>query len=144
MSVGIIITRLGGNCPVQAEGSFDGMAFYFRARGCSVTCDVDDWTWDGPEYEWPDAGYISEDTARAFIGEAYAEWKVRTTARARMAARYRAHNGWQSEAMQAMLWAVRIEKAIGDAGKPANDWLMAHSQELMTKASAAMKGEDAP
>jgi hypothetical protein len=31
-AAGIVIDSIGGNCPVQAEGSFDGMRFYFRAR----------------------------------------------------------------------------------------------------------------
>lgn len=30
---GIAIDTIGGNCPVQAEGTFDGLHFYFRARG---------------------------------------------------------------------------------------------------------------
>ena len=29
----IKIEWLGGNCPVQAEGTVDGKPFYFRARG---------------------------------------------------------------------------------------------------------------
>lgn len=32
-ALGISIDNLGGNCPVQAEGSFDDKRFYFRARG---------------------------------------------------------------------------------------------------------------
>lgn len=31
--MGITIDSIGGNCPVQAEGSFDDKRFYFRARG---------------------------------------------------------------------------------------------------------------
>lgn len=30
---GVDIKWIGGNCPVQAEGSIDGRPFYFRARG---------------------------------------------------------------------------------------------------------------
>lgn len=30
---GAILDQLGGNCPVQAEGTIDGVRFYFRARG---------------------------------------------------------------------------------------------------------------
>lgn len=33
MALGITIDGIGGNCPVQAEGSFDERRFYFRARG---------------------------------------------------------------------------------------------------------------
>lgn len=29
----IKLDNYGGNCPVQIEGEFDGLAFYFRARG---------------------------------------------------------------------------------------------------------------
>lgn len=32
-AAGIHFDFIGGNCPVQAEGSFDGLRFYFRARG---------------------------------------------------------------------------------------------------------------
>jgi hypothetical protein len=31
-ALGITIETCGGNCPVQAEGSFDAKRFYFRAR----------------------------------------------------------------------------------------------------------------
>ena len=31
--LGIVLETYGGNCPVQIEGSFDGLRFYFRARG---------------------------------------------------------------------------------------------------------------
>lgn len=36
--LGGVIDQLGGNCPVQAEGTIDGQRFYFRARGSS-------WQW---------------------------------------------------------------------------------------------------
>jgi hypothetical protein len=29
----ILFDYIGGNCPVQAEGTIDGAQFYFRARG---------------------------------------------------------------------------------------------------------------
>lgn len=32
-SLNIELDSFGGNCPVQIEGRFDGLAFYFRARG---------------------------------------------------------------------------------------------------------------
>ena len=74
---GVVFEWIGGNCPVQAEGTFDGVPFYFRARGTSVTCEVgtEFWCWDGPVYDWPHAGWISEDTARAYIDTAYHEWR---------------------------------------------------------------------
>ena len=31
--LGITLDSLGGNCPVQAEGSFDSHRFHYRARG---------------------------------------------------------------------------------------------------------------
>lgn len=41
-TLGITIDGVGGNCPVQAEGSFDSKRFYFRARG-------DEWQF----HAWP-------------------------------------------------------------------------------------------
>ena len=29
----IVISMIGGHCPMQAEGTIDGVPFYFRARG---------------------------------------------------------------------------------------------------------------
>ena len=73
-----------GYCPVQAEGTFDGAFFYFRARGENVKLlvgtslskclDAPIWTWAGPQYNWPEAGFIPEDQAVSFIKEAYAQW----------------------------------------------------------------------
>jgi hypothetical protein len=131
---GLTIAWLSGNCPVQAEGTFDGRAFYFRARGASVTCDVGEWTWDGPEYEWPDAGWISEDVARAYIAAAYAEWQRRGEKRALQRAQYRRRNGLHGEAMQHLRFFGAIDAALGDAGKPASDWLMAEAQRLFASA----------
>lgn len=140
MSDGIEISDLGGNCPVQGEGTFDGVPFYFRARGTQVTCDVganvgssvgvdspetpaEEWEWRGPEYEWPDAGWISDDLARAFIGEAYAAWKKRTNLMGQRGA-YRRRNDNQSRVMQCLHMSARISRELGEAGKPAADWLM--------------------
>ena len=36
---GVVFTSRGGACPYQAEGTIDGAAFYFRARG-GVSLDV--------------------------------------------------------------------------------------------------------
>ena len=83
------IGQLGGNCPVQAEGSFDGVAFYFRARYSRWECEVginpptypisaDNWYYDeqyGDEIIEPySAGWMSEDEARVFINQAYERW----------------------------------------------------------------------
>lgn len=114
MSVGIVVGWLGGNCPVQAEGTFDGEAFYFRARGTQVTCEVGEWEWRGPEYEWPDAGYISEAVARAFIGEAYGAWRRRNDATSVNRAEYRARNADMEESMY-LMQAAGLVKHISEA-----------------------------
>lgn len=60
----IRIASLGGNCPVQAEGSIDGKPFYFRARGNSWRMNIGgddpvmrpDWTyWE----EYGDQPYVA-------------------------------------------------------------------------------------
>lgn len=82
----IEITMIGGNCPVQAEGTIDDEPFYFRARGQGWSLSVGgddvmmDPKWhhseqygDGPF----DAGWMPEDEALAFIEQsatAFAAW----------------------------------------------------------------------
>lgn len=77
----------GGNCPVQAEGTFNGYYFYFRARGEGWTLEVGipkghvgwygitAWEYEekygGPEQ---DAGWMSEDEARIFVEKAARLW----------------------------------------------------------------------
>jgi len=46
IAAGITIKMIGGNCPVQAEGSFDDQTFYFRARYSYWQFHV------GPEDDW--------------------------------------------------------------------------------------------
>lgn len=81
ISESIKIDMIGGNCPVQAEGTIDGKPFYFRARGehwsFSVGTDAigdPDWhheeKWGSGPY---DAGWMSEETARRAI-----EWCARS------------------------------------------------------------------
>lgn len=111
---GIVIDWLGGNCPVQAEGTFDGEEFYFRARGTQVTCDVGEWTWHGPEYEWPDAGWIMETTAMAFISEAYSAWKKRDSAYAKDTAKLRRDNDLRDREMQALYRAGQMRNEFGE------------------------------
>lgn len=36
----IVFDTIGGQCPVQAEGTIDGHGFYFRARGESWSIQV--------------------------------------------------------------------------------------------------------
>ena len=81
----VLIDFLSGNCPVQAEGTVNGKRFYFRARGehwsfevhDSAECEYLGWPDDGQtwyyeeEYgSWPDAGWMEESEARAFIDKA--------------------------------------------------------------------------
>src|SRR4051812_24067155 len=78
---GIIIDTIGGNCPVQAEGTIDDWPFYFRARGSHWSLEVAE-----PGFEpcgeavWEHrakysdeqyaAGWMTEAEARAFIAQA--------------------------------------------------------------------------
>lgn len=81
----IIIDMLGGNCPVQAEGTVNGVSFYFRARGERWSMEIGegagdrDVAWEYTEHygETPyAAGWMEPNEARAFIEKAakmYAE-----------------------------------------------------------------------
>lgn len=81
----IVIEHLGGNCPVQAEGIIDGKAFYFRSRGAQWSMSIGgadvvgapEWYHEEPYGEWPDAGWIGTDEARAFIEKAAALYRAR-------------------------------------------------------------------
>lgn len=69
---------LGGNCPVQAEGTINGKPFYFRARHTSWTFSVGGDPYVAPEWEheetWgdgsSDAGWMTAAEARACIHKA--------------------------------------------------------------------------
>lgn len=75
MGEGLKIDCLGGNCPVQAEGTIDGVPFYFRARhrhwgmgiGGEPVCEPQ-WYRERPygigEF---DAGYMPLEDAERFI-----------------------------------------------------------------------------
>jgi len=92
--VQIVIEQVGGNCPVQAEGTINGVPFYFRARGKHWALHVGpdplaDGSWvhrerysdpsakgrfdsdpdDGDPYA---AGWMTVDEVRAFIAKAAA------------------------------------------------------------------------
>lgn len=87
-ALGITFDSMGGNCPVQAEGSFDGQRFYFRARGDEWSLNV----WTGtdryleaanPE-EWEiereygsgfEAGWMPLHEAIGFICEGVTEYR---------------------------------------------------------------------
>lgn len=70
----ICIDWLGGNCPVQAEGTINGEPFYFRARGEHWSLEINDadgkivWEYDEhyPHGQYS-AGWMTEDEAKAFI-----------------------------------------------------------------------------
>lgn len=75
----ITITYIGGNCPVQSEGTIDGKEFYFRARGSRWSMSIGgadiimepDWYYEEPYSDHPfAAGWMSDDEARAFIDKA--------------------------------------------------------------------------
>jgi hypothetical protein len=76
MSVEIKIDTIGGNCPVQAEGTINGKPFYFRARGQHWSLSIGGADLIGnPEFSYAEkcgdgpftAGWITEDEARTFI-----------------------------------------------------------------------------
>lgn len=73
------IDNLGGNCPVQAEGTVSGHPFYYRARGSRQSFSTDDgFAWTEPVIGGRyDAGWIAPADAREFIRRAslaYARW----------------------------------------------------------------------
>lgn len=78
------IDQIGGNCPVQAEGTIDGRQFYFRARGMYWSLEIGAKD-DAPYEKWDcgswcfsekysddqyAAGWMTHDEARAFIEKA--------------------------------------------------------------------------
>lgn len=71
----LTISMIGGNCPVQGQGTIDGVPFYFRARGEHWSFSVGqdpvchpDWILKEPYGDTPfAAGWMSEEEARAFI-----------------------------------------------------------------------------
>jgi len=84
---GVEIAWLGGQCPVQAEGIVDGVAFYFRARGAHWEIWIGDqrrcfenhpdiWTYREPFRTWPEAGWMSDTLARRYISEGIARWRA--------------------------------------------------------------------
>jgi hypothetical protein len=78
----VVIDWIGGNCPVQAEGTVAGQPFYFRARGCWWSFEVGPqgatgqnwaalWQYQEPYGDDPyDAGWMPEEDALRFIQEA--------------------------------------------------------------------------
>lgn len=88
---GIVLRYLGGNCPVQSEGTIDGEPFYFRARGEEWSIEIgggfvlEDAEKGIPdtgfyyEEEWGDepyaAGWMPDDVAREMIDKAAAVFR---------------------------------------------------------------------
>lgn len=81
MKARVEIEWIGRACPVQAEGTINGVPFYFRARGQSwkigignnpaaVAMNIDKTGWKKSE-PWGekmyDAGWMSEETAKEII-----------------------------------------------------------------------------
>lgn len=86
----IEIEYIGGNCPVQAEGTIDGKRFYFRARGRRWSIEIHPTAegsylhWDGDdEWEytepWGDgdyaAGWMPVEVAREMIEKGAELWR---------------------------------------------------------------------
>jgi hypothetical protein len=64
----IIIDWLEGCCPVQAEGTVNGIPFYFRARGSQWSIEIgDEWVYTEKYGEWPTAGWMDFDEAKNLI-----------------------------------------------------------------------------
>lgn len=72
----VVIEMIGGNCPVQAEGTVRGKPFYFRARGDQWRMSIGgsdvvgepDWSYAEDYGDSPyAAGWMTEEEARAFI-----------------------------------------------------------------------------
>lgn len=89
LPVDLVYDTCGGNCPVQAEGTVNGYAFDFRARGEGWTMEVGipkgNLGWYGvyaweyeEEYNGPeqDAGWMTVDEAKVFIEKAVRLWHL--------------------------------------------------------------------
>lgn len=80
---GYTLDWLGGYCPVQAEGTIDGLPLYFRARGGQWSLDIGvtfgaepPLFWYQEEWgTWPDAGYMADDVALEMIDKAVALYR---------------------------------------------------------------------
>lgn len=92
------IEWIGGNCPVQAEGTINGKPFYFRARGNHWSLDIGSgedgkhplettvWDYVEPYGDEPYvAGWMSEDEARGFIDKAAALYEADSEFKAALA-----------------------------------------------------------
>ena len=71
MTYTLKIDWIAGNCPVQAEGTINGVEFYFRARGDRWTFIIMDES-DNFSYgeEYKDAGWMTDEVAHRLIEDA--------------------------------------------------------------------------
>lgn len=82
---GVEITWIGGNCPVQSEGTVDGLPFYFRARGMHWALEIEEapgltWRHEEPHGIDPfDAGWMPEEEALGFIDKAVGLFRARVS-----------------------------------------------------------------
>jgi hypothetical protein len=77
----IIIDYLGGNCPVQAEGTINGRRFYFRARWEHWSLEIAPEGVTGSYGEWPDAAAAWSHEEPWGKGPFYAGWMSKEDAR---------------------------------------------------------------
>lgn len=71
----VVIDWIGGNCPVQAEGTINHKPFYFRARGESWSLGIGgtdpcgNAEWEHAEWfgTWPEAGWMTVEQAEALL-----------------------------------------------------------------------------
>jgi hypothetical protein len=74
----IIYHTIGGNCPVQIEGTIAGKDFYFRARGQHWSIGIGGEPVSKPEWYYQemyglgpyDAGWMTIEEAKAFVEKA--------------------------------------------------------------------------
>jgi hypothetical protein len=80
-----VICQIGGNCPVQAEGTIDGSEFYFRARGERWSIGIGSEPVGDPEWYYEEpygsepfaAGWMTVEEASAFIEQAADRYRNR-------------------------------------------------------------------
>jgi hypothetical protein len=147
----VVIETIGGNCPVQAEGTIDGWPFYFRARGTRWSFEVSEpgfeacgeAVWDHVE-SYGDgpyaAGWMDEDEARAFIEQAaerFVAWRKanpavdgngRRTAEVLRAELHRTYERLGHEARARMAAERRVVRLSRELGLDTSDLPIAEAQ----------------
>lgn len=84
---GVVFKSRGGLCPYQADGTVDGVAFYFRGRD-SLTLDIGgadpvwagDWTadlshWAFDRWDYDYYGYLTHEEALECMAHGFAAWR---------------------------------------------------------------------